>query len=63
MKDRTKESIYEAIQKLIKSFPKAALKIFTSDRGKEISCYKEIGNHGIYFLLCRSIFNVAKRNK
>ena len=35
MKDRTKESMHEAIQKLIKSLPKAALKSFTSDRGKE----------------------------
>ena len=35
MKDRTKESMHKAIQKLIKSSPKAALKSFTSDRGKE----------------------------
>lgn len=49
MSDRTKDSMYQAIQKLIKSLPKAALKSFTSDRGKEFACYKEVEKHGIDF--------------
>ncbi len=44
MKDRTKESMHKAIQKLIKSLPKAALKSFTSDRDKEFSCYIELNS-------------------
>lgn len=39
----------EAMKKLIKPLPKAALKSFTSDRGKEFACYKEIENIGIEF--------------
>lgn len=34
MKDRSKDSMFEAINKLVKSLPKEALKSFTSDRGK-----------------------------
>lgn len=49
MKDRSKESMYHAIKKLITALPKAALKSFTSDRGKEFSCYKEVEKEGISF--------------
>lgn len=34
MKDRSKDSMFEAINKLVKSLPKEGLKSFTSDRGK-----------------------------
>lgn len=49
MKDRSKDSMLKSMQKLIKSLPKFALKSFTSDRGKEFACYKEIENMGIDF--------------
>ena len=49
MKDRSKDSMLEAMKKLIKSLPKFALKSFTSDRGKEFACYREIENMGIDF--------------
>ena len=49
MEDRSKESMYKAIQKLIKSLPKKALKSFTSDRGKEFACYKDVEKNGIDF--------------
>ena len=39
MKDRSKDSMFEAINKLVKSLPKEALKSFTSNRGKEFACY------------------------
>ncbi|MBU5670145.1 IS30 family transposase, partial [Peptoniphilus sp. MSJ-1] len=49
MKDRSKDSMLEAIKKLIYPLPKQALKSFTSDRGKEFACYKDIENMGIEF--------------
>lgn len=49
MKDRSKESMLEAIKKLTKALPRTALKSFTSDRGKEFSCYKEVEEMGIKF--------------
>lgn len=49
MEDRSKESMYKAIQKLMNSLPKAALKSFTSDRGKEFACYKDVERQGIDF--------------
>ena len=49
MKDRTKGSMFSAIKKLIRPFPKTALKSFTSDRGKEFACYNEIEAMGINF--------------
>ncbi len=49
MKDRSKDSMLEAMKKLIKPLPKAALKSFTSDRGKEFACYKEMESLGIEF--------------
>lgn len=42
MNDRSKNSMNEAIKKLIASFPKNTFKSFTSDRGKEFACYKEV---------------------
>ena len=49
MKDRSNESVLEAMKKLIKPLPKSALKSFTYDRGKEFDCYKEIKDIGIDF--------------
>lgn len=49
MKDRSKDSMFEAISKLVKSLPKEALKSFTSDRGKEFACYNEVEKLGIDF--------------
>lgn len=37
------------MHKLIKSLPKQALKSFTSDRGKEFACYKEVERDGVNF--------------
>ncbi|WP_234989710.1 hypothetical protein [Peptoniphilus asaccharolyticus] len=42
MKDRSKESILEAMKKLIKPLPKSALKSFTSDRGKNSFVTKKL---------------------
>lgn len=42
MKDRTKRSLFSAIKKMIHPLPKAALKSFTSDKGKEFVFYKKI---------------------
>ena len=39
----------QAIKKLMSYYPKEALKSFTSDRGKEFACWKEIENMGIPF--------------
>ncbi|WP_297281604.1 hypothetical protein [uncultured Anaerococcus sp.] len=41
--------MYQAIQKLINSLQQAVLKSFTSDRGKEFACYKDVERHGIDF--------------
>lgn len=49
MKDRSKESMFEAIKILLTLFPKESFKTFTSDRGKEFSCYKDVENIGIEF--------------
>ena len=50
MPDRSKESMYNAISRLTSSLPKKAFKSFTSDRGKEFACYKDIeGNLNIDF--------------
>ena len=42
IKDRTAPSMLKAIKKLVKVLPKKALKTFTTDRGKEFACYKEV---------------------
>ena len=49
MKDGIKDSMFEAINKLVKSLPKEALKRFTSDRGKEFACYDEVEKLAIDF--------------
>ena len=49
MKDRSKESMLKAIRMLHKLLPNEAFKTFTSDRGKEFSCYKDVENMGIDF--------------
>lgn len=40
--DRSQISMFEAIKKLIKNLPKGCFKSFTSDRGKEFGCYKQV---------------------
>ena len=42
IKDRTVPSMLKGIKKLVKVLPKKALKTFTTDRGKEFACYKEV---------------------
>ena len=49
MKDRSKNSILKAIDKLIKSLPLEALNTFKSDRGKEFACYEEVEKRGVKF--------------
>lgn len=47
--DRSKESMFTAIQKVVKSFPAHSFLSMTSDRGKEFACYKEVEALGIPF--------------
>lgn len=47
--DRTARSMFEAIQKRCQLFPKSLLKRFTSERGKEFSCYERVEELGIPF--------------
>lgn len=42
MSNRSKDSMYKAIKQLISSLPKGVFKSFTSDRGKEFSCYEDV---------------------
>ena len=42
MKDRTKESMFNAMTSLHTALTNKALKSFTSDRGKEFACYLEV---------------------
>lgn len=42
MKDRSKDSMFEAMEQLTKSLPKDVFKSFTSDRGKEFACYSDV---------------------
>lgn len=42
IKNRSKNSMLGAIDKIIKSLALEALKPFTSDRGKEFACYEEV---------------------
>ena len=49
MIDWSKDSMLGAIDKLIKFLPLEALKTFTSDRGKEFACYREVEKRGINF--------------
>ena len=49
MKDRSKNSMLEAIKQLTANIPEEAFKTFTSDRGKEFSCWEEVEKLGIKF--------------
>ena len=49
--NRAAKAMFSAIKQLCKLFPKEALKTFTSDRGKEFSCYPPVKNLGISFFL------------
>ena len=49
MKDRSKNSMLEAIKQLTANIPEEAFKTFTSDRGKEFSCWEEVEKMGIEF--------------
>lgn len=42
IKDRTQKSMLKAIKQLATQMPKEAIKTFTTDRGKEFACYKEV---------------------
>ena len=42
IKDRSKDSMFEAMEQLTKSLPKDVFKSFTSDRGKEFACYSDV---------------------
>ena len=42
IKDRSQSSMFEAIKKLVKNLPKGCFKSFTSDRGKEFGCYRQV---------------------
>ena len=44
-----KNSMLEAIKQLTSNIPKEAFKTFTSDRGKEFSCWKKVEEMGIDF--------------
>ena len=47
--DRSAKSMFSAIKRLCRLFPKEALKTFTSDRGKEFACYPLVEDLGIPF--------------
>lgn len=47
--DRSAKSMFSAIERLRRLFPKEALKTFTSDRGKEFACYPLVEDLGIPF--------------
>ena len=51
IKNRTVPSMLKAIKKVSDSTTKKALKIFTTDRKKEFTCYKEVEklNIKVYF--------------
>ena len=49
LEDRSKSSMLEAIKQLTSTIPKKAFKTFTSDRGKEFSCWEEVEKLGIDF--------------
>lgn len=49
MKDRSKNSMLEAIKRLTAGIPKGAFKTFMSDRGKEFSCWEEVEKMRIDF--------------
>lgn len=49
MSDRSKATMLHAIKTLYSLFPKEVVQSFTSDRGKEFACYKEVEEMGIDF--------------
>ena len=49
MADRSKTSMLNSIKMLIKMLPLKSLKTFTSDRGNELACYKDVEKEGIDF--------------
>ena len=50
LSDKSSESYRNAINHLLNIYPKTAFKSFTSDRGKEFSCYRNVEeNYGIKF--------------
>lgn len=49
MEDRSKSSMLCAIHQLVSCFPKGVFKSFTSDRGKEFACYREVEKMDIDF--------------
>lgn len=49
MEDRSKNSMLRSIKQLISGLSKKAFKTFTSDRGKEFSCWEKVEEMGIDF--------------
>ena len=49
MEDRSKNSMLKAIKQLTANIPEEAFRTFTSDRGKEFSCWEEVEKMGIEF--------------
>ena len=49
MEDRSRDSMLKSIRQLVAGIPKKAFKSFTSDRGKEFSCWEEVEEMGIEF--------------
>ena len=50
MPDRSQDSMYKAIEKLLSLFPKEVFKTMTSDRGKEFGYYKKVeSNYNVDF--------------
>lgn len=49
MADRSRSSMLGAIRQLTSSIPREAFRSFTSDRGKEFSCWEEVEEMGIDF--------------
>lgn len=50
MPDRSQDSMYDAIEKLLSLFPREVFKTMTSDRGKEFGCYNKVEtNYNIDF--------------
>ena len=61
MKDRSKNSMLEAIKQLTANIPEEAFKTFTSDRGKEFSCWEEVEKMGIEFYFADPYLLMAER--
>ncbi|ERK48410.1 hypothetical protein HMPREF1552_02076, partial [Leptotrichia sp. oral taxon 879 str. F0557] len=61
MKNRSKNSVLEAIKRLTASIPQGAFKTFTSDRGKEFSCWEEVKKMGIEFYFANPYWLVAEK--